>query len=392
MLDRFQYELKPNELIITVMPGDGANNLFDFLEANPQITSLVSKFDKDDLRQYGIDVLSKHFGQRLANNQTITSLNLSDNGWFGSADCGVMADALSLNKTLLVLDMSENAIPPSSFSSNFKSLAQALANNQTLCILNLDGNPHCDMPISDDERNSLWNIHSVLERNRRRRLDQALYAIFLLGNSSISSELPRELIHMIAMFMCLVDSINARVYTQIGYQKAFFEDERRINHINKLKEYGLFNRPTLLNPYPIQLKQKQTHGLIKQKNSEYNLSENCPFIFFKIPVLLENMYLFLDMEDLYKLKRTSRNFFATIAQSTFQFFVKEPDGRTLTSYASRHHSVESLKNVNAKRIGIPAESQRLTFSGWELENKKTLEECKIQSESTISTIVRLRGD
>jgi DUF1009 family protein len=55
---------------------------------------------------------------------------------------------------------------------------------------------------------------------------------------------------------------------------------------------------------------------------------------------------------------------------------------------------DTVKQVKLKFLdkeGIPVEQQHYIWAGRELEDEKTLHECKIQKDSTIHVALRLRG-
>eukprot|EP00941_MAST-03F_sp_MAST-3F-sp1_P005647 g5647.t1 len=78
--------------------------------------------------------------------------------------------------------------------------------------------------------------------------------------------------------------------------------------------------------------------------------------------------------------------------STFQIFVKSPvDGKTKSIDVDCNDRVEDLKLKIEDREGVPCSEQRLVFGGKQLENGRTLLECKIRRESTVHLSLRLRG-
>lgn len=76
----------------------------------------------------------------------------------------------------------------------------------------------------------------------------------------------------------------------------------------------------------------------------------------------------------------------------FQIFVKNIDGKTYTINQVRGElSVEELKVKIEDKVGLPVEEQRLIHQGKQLEDDKLLRDYKIEKESNIHLLLRLRG-
>jgi hypothetical protein len=90
-------------------------------------------------------------------------------------------------------------------------------------------------------------------------------------------------------------------------------------------------------------------------------------------------------------KQNSVNLPATDQTKKMQIFIKTLTGKTLTVETAPWNTVEDVKYHILDKEGTPIDQQRLIFAGSSIEDEWTLRECKIQKESTLHLVLRLRG-
>ena len=71
-----------------------------------------------------------------------------------------------------------------------------------------------------------------------------------------------------------------------------------------------------------------------------------------------------------------------------QLFVKNPIGKTITLEVMASHTIENVKAKIQDKEGIPQDQQVLVYSGKEVEDERTLRECNIRKEATLSLVLR----
>ena len=82
---------------------------------------------------------------------------------------------------------------------------------------------------------------------------------------------------------------------------------------------------------------------------------------------------------------------AVFGGSSMQIFVKTPSGKTITLEVWASQSVKDVKSMVQCKSNIPANEQRLIWTGKQLEEGRTLGDYNVTPESTLHLALRLRG-
>ena len=164
-------------------------------------------------------------------------------------------------------------------------------------------------------------------------------------------------------------------------------EELNFNALLKPKEQIVFIQIINGKAFIVEVKLTDT---IKNLKMKIQNQEKIPYSqqrFFFGYVLLKDDNLTLNDCNI---KNESLVFLSTELNQTI-FFVSTLAGKRMVFYAALSITVENLKDLIYEKEGIPPDQQRLIFLGRQLEDNKKLEDCGINSLSTIHLAIRLRG-
>ena len=100
-----------------------------------------------------------------------------------------------------------------------------------------------------------------------------------------------------------------------------------------------------------------------------------------------------DCASIQSLQRSRRlGGYADTIADTIQIFIKSLRGNTVTLDVRRSDTIDDVKRKIHDKEGIPADKQRLVFSGKPIGGHRTLLDCGVEKESTIHVLVSLLSD
>ena len=244
----------------------------------------------------------------------------------------------------------------------------------------------------NDDNNYFWNfqhilVYDITNFNLSFRKDSYETNIFLDLNKKIE-ELKR--------------SIFEQTKIPINRQKLF------LNNIELINEYTLVNEDLFKNNLELKINKESKdsiyikypdskikiiktdfcntgYELIKQINP-YNFDKSNP----KYGLLYKNKYISLsDLLVSFEIK--NGDIIELIDRKTFPIHIKTLTGKTIDINVAPFDNIEYIKYLYQGKEGVPPDQQRLIYNGVMLKDNKTIFDYKIEKESTLHLVLKLRG-
>lgn len=245
--------------------------------------------------------------------------------------------------------------------------------------------------INDDD-NYFWNfqhilVYDITNFNLSFRKDSYETNIFLDLNKKIE-ELKR--------------SIFEQTKIPINRQKLF------LNNIELINEYTLVNEDLFKNNLELKINKESKDSIyIKYPNSKIKIikTDFCntgyelikqinPYNFDKLNLkhglLYKNKYIALN-DLLVSFEIKDGDIIELIDRKTFPIHIKTLTGKTVDINVAPFDNIEYIKSLYQDKEGVPPDQQRLIYNGVMLKDNKTIFDYKIEKESTLHLVLKLRG-
>ena len=244
----------------------------------------------------------------------------------------------------------------------------------------------------NDGNDYFWNyqhilVYDITNFNLSFRKDSYETNIFLDLNKKIE-ELKR--------------SINEQTKIPINRQKLF------LNNIELINEYILVNEDLFENNLQLKINKESKDSIyIKYPNSKIKIikTDFCntgyelikqinPYNFDKLNLkhglLYKNKYISLsDLLVSFEIK--NGDIIELIDRKTFPIHIKTLTGKTVDINVAPFDNIEYIKSLYQDKEGVPPDQQRLIYNGVMLKDNKTIFDYKIEKESTLHLVLKLRG-
>ena len=245
--------------------------------------------------------------------------------------------------------------------------------------------------INDDD-NYFWNfqhilVYDITNFNLSFRKDSYETNIFLDLNKKIE-ELKR--------------SIFEQTKIPINRQKLF------LNNIELINEYILVNEDLFKKNLELKINKESKDSIyIKYPDSKIKIikTDFCntgyelikqinPYNFDKLNLkhglLYKNKYISLsDLLVSFEIK--NGDIIELIDRKTFPIHIKTLTGKTVDINVAPFDNIEYIKSLYQDKEGVPPDQQRLIYNGVMLKDNKTIFDYKIEKESTLHLVLKLRG-
>lgn len=244
----------------------------------------------------------------------------------------------------------------------------------------------------NDDNNYFWNfqhilVYDITNFNLSFRKDSYETNIFLNLNKKIEE---------------LKQSIFEQTKIPINRQKLF------LNNIELINEYILVNEDLFKNNLELKINKESKDSIyIKYPNSKIKIikTDFCntgyelikqinPYNFDKLNLkhglLYKNKYISLsDLLVSFEIK--NGDIIELIDRKTFPIHIKTLTGKTVDINVAPFDNIEYIKSLYQDKEGVPPDQQRLIYNGVMLKDNKTIFDYKIEKESTLHLVLKLRG-